>query len=84
MEDEVHATSIELSEKNRQLLVIREEQTAHKASISCLQDQISEAEAEVAWICQYYAMCNYMCWSIKYFIFGHIGSTTGDDAERDS
>lgn len=47
LEDELHATSLELSEKNRQLLTIREEQTAHKASIGCLQDQISEAEAEV-------------------------------------
>ena len=47
LEDELHSTSMELSEKNRQLLTIREEQAAQKCSINCLQDKISEAEAEV-------------------------------------
>lgn len=46
-EDELHSNSIELSERNRQLLSIREEQTAQKSSISCLQDKIGEAESEV-------------------------------------
>ena len=47
MEDELHSTSMDLSEKNRQLLSIREEQTAQKSSIGCLQDKITEAESEV-------------------------------------
>ena len=47
MEDELHSTSMDLSEKNRQLLSIREEQTAQKSSIGCLQDKITEADSEV-------------------------------------
>lgn len=47
LEDELHSTSIELSEKNRQLLTMREEQSTQRCSMACLQDKIAEAECEV-------------------------------------
>ncbi|XP_067932681.1 interaptin-like [Watersipora subatra] len=48
LEDELQGTSIDLSEKNRQLLAIREEQAIQKSSIGCLQDKMAEAEGEVS------------------------------------